>query len=308
MQQNIIEIDRLSHRYTPISWAIRDINLTISRNGIVGLLGSNGAGKSTLMNILCGTLNPTDGEVLVKGISQRKDPIAAKSAIGFLPQNPPLYMDMTVDEYLSYCAGLRHIPVDMRRNWIAEVKERCAIDHFSSRLIKNLSGGYRQRVGIAQAIVHKPAVVVLDEPTNGLDPNQIIEVRALIRDIAHDRLVIFSSHILSEVQLLCKDIVMIENGRVVFSDTMDAFNNYVVPHSLMVRLDNMPASEELTAIEGVSKVELQSERLVRVFFDGDLDVTDEIVKASVKNDWLLKEISLEKNSLEEIFKQLSQQF
>ncbi len=305
MEKSIVKIERLSHKYSS-SWAIRDINIEIKDYGIVGLLGSNGAGKSTTMNILCGSLNQTEGDVYINGINFRKDPMQAKMQIGFLPQNPPLYMDLTVDEYLRYCAGLRHLSGNAMNNAINEAKERCGIQHFSSRLIKNLSGGYRQRVGIAQAIVHRPNVLVLDEPTNGLDPNQIIEVRALIKDIAQDRVVIFSSHILSEVQLLCKDIKMIENGRIVFADTMDAFNNYVEPHSMLIHLENMPPAAELEEIEGVIKTELLTGKLVRVYFNGQTDITERVVIKSVQQHWRLQEISLEKNSVEEIFKQLSQ--
>lgn len=251
MQDPIVRIEKLSHRYAR-TWAIRDINMEIGQTGIVGLLGSNGAGKSTTMNILCGALNQTEGSVHINGISMRDDPERAKKEIGFLPQNPPLYMDLTVDEYLSYCAGLRLLPKDTMKPAIQEAKQRCGIDHFSNRLIRNLSGGYRQRVGIAQAIVHRPKLVVLDEPTNGLDPNQIIEVRALIKEIAMDRSVIFSSHILSEIQVLCKEIRMIESGRIVFSDTMDAFNNYVKPHSVLIHLENPPSIDELMEIKRVS--------------------------------------------------------
>src|SRR6186713_904988 len=304
MQEPIVKIEGLSHRYTS-TWAIRDIDMQIDAAGIVGLLGSNGAGKSTTMNILCGALNQTQGKVYINGISMREHPEEAKKQIGFLPQSPPLYMDLTVDEYLQYCAGLRLMPKDKMKPAIREAKERCGVDHFSSRLIRNLSGGYRQRVGIAQAIVHKPRVVVLDEPTNGLDPNQIIEVRALIKEIAQDRVVIFSSHILSEIQVLCKDIKMIENGRIVFSDTMEAFNNYVEPHSMLINLENMPAAEELLKIDGVGKVDILTGRQVRVYFNGDHNVTEKVVAASVQHGWRLREISLDKTALDEIFAQLS---
>lgn len=304
MQEPIVKIEGLSHRYTS-SWAIRDINMQIDTAGIVGLLGSNGAGKSTTMNILCGALNQTEGKVYINGISMREHPEEAKKQIGFLPQSPPLYMDLTVDEYLHYCAGLRLMPKDKMKPAIKEAKERCGVDHYSSRLIRNLSGGYRQRVGIAQAIVHKPRVVVLDEPTNGLDPNQIIEVRALIKEIAQDRVVVFSSHILSEVQLLCKEIKMIESGRIVFSDTMDAFNNYVEPHSLLLHLENPPAADELQQIQGITKVDFLTERQVRLHFNGDQDITERVVAASMQNGWRLREISLDKTAVDEIFKQLS---
>lgn len=304
---SIVKLERLSHRYAN-SWAIRDINIEIGHTGIVGLLGSNGAGKSTTMNILCGALNQTEGNVFIDGINMREHPEEAKKKIGFLPQNPPLYMDLTVDEYLHYCAGLRLMPKDKMKAAIKDARERCGVDHYRNRLIRNLSGGYRQRVGIAQAIVHHPKLVVLDEPTNGLDPNQIIEVRALIREIAADRAVIFSSHILSEVQVLCKEIRMIENGRIVFADSMDAFNNYVEPHSMLVHLENPPPVADLLKINGINRAEFLTERQVRLFFNGDQEITETVVAASIHNGWRLREISLDKSALDEIFKQLSGKF
>ncbi|MFY0254541.1 ABC transporter ATP-binding protein [Chitinophaga sp. 30R24] len=303
---SIVKLEHLSHKYAS-SWAIRDINMEINQTGIVGLLGSNGAGKSTTMNILCGTLNQTEGKVYINGIDMREHPELAKQEIGFLPQHAPLYMDLTVDEYLKYCAELRQMPKDKIGLAVKEVKERCGIGHFSERLIRNLSGGYRQRVGIAQAIVHKPRLVVLDEPTNGLDPNQIIEVRSLIKDIAKDKAVIFSSHILSEVQVLCKEIKMIEGGRIVFSDTMDAFNNYIAPQSLLMNMENPPSATALLAIGGVTKAEFITERLARVYFNGDQEIAEKLIEASVYNGWRLREINLDKSSLNETFKQLSNQ-
>jgi ABC-2 type transport system ATP-binding protein len=281
--------------------------MTIGKTGIVGLLGSNGAGKSTTMNILCGALKQTEGNVYINGLNMKEDPAQAKREIGFLPQTPPLYMDLTVDEYLYYCAGLRLIPRSKMKSAVDEVKEQCGIAHFSKRLINNLSGGYRQRVGIAQAIVHRPKLVVLDEPTNGLDPNQIVQVRALIKEIAQERSVIFSSHVLTEVQLLCKEIKMIENGSIVFSDTIDAFNNYIEPHSLVLRLENPPAASALEQIEGVSRAEFLTERQIRLYFNGDQEVTERIVTASVQHGWKLRELNLDKSALDEIFKQLSNQ-
>jgi ABC-2 type transport system ATP-binding protein len=304
MSNSIVKIERLSHKYST-SWAIRDINIEISRNGIVGLLGSNGAGKSTTMNILCGALKQTEGSVEIDGIDLRKDPELAKRQIGFLPQNPPLYMDLTVDEYLIYCAALRKMEKATVPAALADAKDRCGITHFSKRLIRNLSGGYRQRVGIAQAIIHRPKLVVLDEPTNGLDPNQIIEVRALIKEIAADRAVIFSSHVLSEVQMLCKEIKMIDSGKIVFADSMDAFNNYVEPHSILLHMENPPPPEELMQIRGVTKVDFLTQRQLRIYFSGEREITARIIETSVQRGWDLREISLEKSSLDEIFAQLS---
>ncbi|MBC9932869.1 ABC transporter ATP-binding protein [Chitinophaga qingshengii] len=304
MMSTILKIDRLSHRYSS-AWAIRDINLEIGHTGVIGLLGSNGAGKSTTMNIICGVLNQTEGHVYVNGLDIRQQPELAKKEIGFLPQNPPVYTDLTVDEYLHYTAQLRHIEKGKVRQAVEEAKERVGISHFSTRLIGNLSGGYRQRVGIAQAIIHKPKLVVMDEPTNGLDPNQLIEARKLIREIGQDHTVLLSSHILSEVHLLCREIVMIEGGRVIFSDTMDAFNNYVQPHSVLVRMEQAPTAAELQQIEGVSRVDMLSDRQIRIYFDGDESITERIIAASVQHGWRLREINLDKGLLDDIFKQLS---
>ncbi len=193
------------------------------------------------------------------------------------------------------------------RKAVEEVKERCGVAHFSNRLIKNLSGGYKQRVGIAQAIVHKPKLVVLDEPTTGLDPNQLLETRNLIKEIAVDHCVLLSSHILSEIHLLCKDIIMIEGGRVIFSDSMEAFNGYLQPNNILMKLETPPPETELLKIEGVIKVEFLAEQQIRVFFDKEEGITERLVEASVRHGWKLKEIGFEKGVLDETFRQLSLQ-
>lgn len=300
----IVRISGLSHRYST-TWAIRDINFEIPRQGILGLLGSNGAGKSTTMNILCGVLTPTTGEIIIDGINLRKAPERAKQEIGFLPQTPPLYMDLTVDEYLRHAAILRSIPSKQVNAALTEVKEKCGLNSVHKRLIKNLSGGYKQRVGIAQAIIHKPKLVVFDEPTNGLDPNQIIEVRALIKEIATERAVILSTHILTEVQYLCQDIVMIDSGRIVFADSMEAFDNYIAPHSMLATMLQSPPLEILRAIPGISRVDSLTDKQYRLFFNGDRQVAEILILESAKNGWRLSELQLEKNSLDETFAQLS---
>ena len=172
MSTPIVEVKHLSHRYS-VDWAIRDINFSIEKTGILGLLGSNGAGKSTTMNIICGVLNQTEGDVFINGIDLRKNPVEAKKHIGFLPQKPPLHPDLTVDEYLINCATLRRMEKSKIREAVEIAKERCAIAHFSKRLIKNLSGGYQQRVGIAQALLNNPKILILDEPLNALDTNGV---------------------------------------------------------------------------------------------------------------------------------------
>ena len=304
MEESIVKVEHLSHRYS-IQWAIRDINIEITRNGIYGLLGSNGAGKSTTMNIICGVLKQTEGEVYIKGINLRENPVEAKKHLGFLPQKPPLHMDLTVEEYLVHCANMRLIPPHKVQEAVKDVMGRCGISHFSQRLIRNLSGGYQQRLGIAQAIIHNPDFVVLDEPTNGLDPNQIVEIRELIREIAVDRTVILSTHILSEVQATCDYIRMIEEGQVVFSGTVDEFDNYIVPNTLFVSLIAAPPAEMIGEIPGVVAVEELGGSKFRIQFSDALEATERLVEASVTKGWRLVEIRQEKSSLDEIFAELS---
>ena len=304
MEESIVKVKHLSHRYS-IQWAIRDINFEITRNGIYGLLGSNGAGKSTTMNIMCGVLKQTEGEVYIKGINLRENPVEAKKHLGFLPQKPPLHMDLTVEEYLVHCSNMRLIPTHEVQGAVKDVMGRCGISHFSRRLIRNLSGGYQQRLGIAQAIIHNPDFVVLDEPTNGLDPNQIMEIRELIREIAVDRTVILSTHILSEVQATCDYIRMIEEGQVVFSGTMDEFDNYIVPNTLFVSLIATPPVEEIREIPGVVAVEELGGSKFRIQFSDALEATERLVETSVTKGWRLVEIRQEKSSLDEIFAELS---
>ena len=304
MEESIVKVEHLSHRYS-IQWAIRDINIEITQNGIYGLLGSNGAGKSTTMNIICGVLKQTEGDVYIKGINLRENPVEAKKHLGFLPQKPPLHMDLTVEEYLVHCANMRLIPAHEVQGAVKDVMGRCGISHFSRRLIRNLSGGYQQRLGIAQAIIHNPDFVVLDEPTNGLDPNQIVEIRELIREIAVDRTVILSTHILSEVQATCDYIRMIEEGQVVFSGTVDEFDNYIVPNTLFVSLIAAPPAEVIREIPGVVAVDELGGSKFRIQFSDALEATERLVEASVTKGWRLVEIRQEKSSLDEIFAELS---
>lgn len=304
MEQPIVKVEHLSHRYN-VQWAIQDINFEIYQKGVLGLLGSNGAGKSTTMNIMCGVLNQTEGDVYIDGINFRDDPIRAKMNIGFLPQKPPLYMDLTVAEYLAYCAELHSVPPKKIKSSIDRAMAKCGITHFRNRLLKNLSGGYQQRAGIAQAIIHDPKFVVLDEPMNGLDPNQIVEIRELIREIAHDRSVLLSTHILADVQATCDHIKMIESGHLVFSGTMEEFNNYIKPNTLVATFNNPPTLQELQELPEIQKVEECGEKRFRMWFEPDHEVSARIVHASIERNWELSEISVERRSLDEIFARLS---
>ena len=289
-----------------MDWAIKDINFEIDSKGVFGLLGSNGAGKSTTMNIICNVLTQTEGEVFINGIDLRKDPIKAKRFIGFLPQKAPLHIDMTVDEYLYHCADLRLMPKSEIPAAVERAKAKCGISHFSKRVISNLSGGYQQRVGIAQSIIHNPLFVILDEPTNGLDPNQILEIRHLIREIAEERAVLISTHILPEVQAACDYIMMIEHGNMVFKGSIEEFNNYMDPSVLLVIMHNAPVDDsEFMSIEGMERVEKLTKTRFRLHFKGDNDIVGRVVKKAVSNNWHLREISLEKESLDKVFAKLS---
>lgn len=303
MEDIIVRVEHLSHRYS-IQWAVRDVSFEIPRHGIYGLLGANGAGKSTVMNIMCGVLKQTEGDVIIAGVNTKRDTIAAKKHIGFLPQKPPLYQDLTVEEYLTHAADLRWVAPREMKKAVEEVMERCAITHFRKRLLKNLSGGYQQRVGIAQAIVHKPDLVVFDEPTNGLDPNQIVEIRHLIKSIAEERTVILSTHILPEVQAACDHILMMDHGKMVFSGTVDEFDNYIVPNTIYVRFANAPSSGVLKGVEGVNDVEDLGGQQFRVRFTDAQEVTERLVDLSTEHHWRLQEIRQEKNSLDTIFAKL----
>ena len=293
MTNKIVEVKGLSHRYS-VDWAIRDINFEIETKGVFGLLGSNGAGKSTTMNIICNVLTQTEGDVFINGVNLRKDPIQAKKFIGFLPQKAPLHTDMTVDEYLYHCADIRLMPKTDIPAAVERAKEKCGITHFSKRVIGNLSGGYQQRVGIAQAIIHDPMFVILDEPTNGLDPNQIMEIRHLIRGIAEERAVLISTHILPEVQATCDYIMMIEHGNTVFKGTIEDFNNYMEPSVLLVIMHNAPENDaDLLSIEGMKRVERLTRTRIRLHFtDGDTAIVGRVVNKAISNNWHLREISL----------------
>lgn len=304
MHDKIVTIKNLAHRYSK-HWAVKDISFHIEKGGVVGLLGSNGAGKSTTMNILCGLIKPTGGKVLVKGLNIREDALAVKKLIGFLPQKAPLYRDLTVDEYLSYSASFRLVPKNKIKQQVDRAKEFCGLVEYSKRLIKNLSGGYQQRVGIAQAIIHEPELVVLDEPTTGLDPVQINEVRNLIKTISSTSTVLLSTHVLSEVKAMCHDIVMIEKGNMVFQGSINEFNNQIKPNLLHVKAENPPSQEVLRKIQGVTKIHPEYNGTLKLEVDLQQNVAKALIAKSVEENWQLEEIYYEKVSLDNVFAKLS---
>jgi ABC-2 type transport system ATP-binding protein len=216
----VLEVNHLVKRYGKHP-AVSELNFTADRGEILGLLGPNGAGKSTTMNMLAGYIAPTAGEIKIDGIDLLKNPSKAKEKIGYMPEIPPLYPDMTVKEQLMFVAELRHVPKHKRTECVDRVMRQCGVLDVSHRLIKNLSKGYRQRVGFAQAVLGDPDIIILDEPTAGLDPRQIREMREMILGLKPDHLVILSSHILTEIEEVCDHVLIISNGTLVLSDTTE---------------------------------------------------------------------------------------
>ena len=256
----MIEVKHLTKRYGN-HVAVNDLNFTIDKGKVYGFLGPNGAGKSTTMNIITGCLGATEGEVLIDGHSIAEEPMQAKRLIGYLPEQPPVYMDMTPAEYLDFVARAKGIPAKERAQQIETVTEKTRIQDVRNRLIRNLSKGYRQRVGIAQALLGRPEIIILDEPTVGLDPAQIIEIRELIRELGKEHTLVLSSHILSEVQAVCDAIMIISKGRLVASDTSEnltALFAGTVTLNLDVRATEDAARKVLDTVPGIEDMALSA--------------------------------------------------
>ncbi|MDH5785875.1 MAG: ABC transporter ATP-binding protein [Chromatiales bacterium] len=296
----LIKVEHLSRRYGD-TLAVNQLSFEVKRGEVLGFLGPNGAGKSTTMQMLTGNLAPTAGAITINGIDMLENPKAAKLALGFLPEQPPLYRELTVDEYLDYCARLNRIEKGKVAAAVEYAKERCGLTHMSQRLINNLSKGYQQRVGIAQAIIHSPDVVILDEPTVGLDPIQIREIRQLIRDIGTEHSVILSTHILPEVQATCDRVQIINRGELVLSDTIDGLTQRMQSSSLVVALRQPPALETLGAIGGVTAVESLEGGRLRISHDPEQNPAEQIVEQAVAAGWGLYELTPERLSLEDVF-------
>jgi ABC-2 type transport system ATP-binding protein len=301
MQSDIlIDVKNLSRDYGPLR-AVNNVSFEVKRGEVLGFLGPNGAGKSTTMQMLTGNLAPTEGQIIINGIDLLDKAKPAKAHIGFLPEQPPLYKELTVDEYLSFCARLNRISKSRSANALTTAKQRCGLQDVGKRLIGNLSKGYQQRVGIAQAIIHTPAIVILDEPTVGLDPIQIREIRRLIRELRSDHAVILSTHILPEVQATCDRVQIINKGEIVLNDSVSGLQRYMQISSTLVSFRKVLQSHELSDLPHIESVERLDEHSFRVHYDPQHNPADNIVKRAVDKDWGLLELTPEKRSLEEIF-------
>jgi ABC-2 type transport system ATP-binding protein len=293
------------YRYYGNYCAVNNVSFTVNRGEVLGFLGLNGAGKSTTMQIISGVLTPSSGSVSIAGFDIMDAPRRAKSQLGFLPEQPPLYHDLTVDEYLEYAARLRGINRSNIKSALDHSKQRCGLEQVGGRLIKNLSKGYQQRVGIAQAIIHTPAVIILDEPTSGLDPVQIREIRELIKELGRDHSVILSTHILPEVQTVCDRVLIIHEGRLVFDRRLEKLNEGKQDNIINIAFRQAPSVEILNSIEGIRSAEKTGEHRFRIDLQPGTTAIDNIVRDSVSNGWGLSEIIPESGSLEETFMRLT---
>ena len=285
--------------------AVNDITLELKRGEVLGFLGPNGAGKTTTMHMLTGNLAPSRGEVRICGIDLLEQPSAAKAHIGYLPEVPPLYRELTVNEYLQLAAKLHRVPRARRGEALARARSRCGLADCGTRLIGTLSKGYQQRVGIAQAIIHSPDVVVLDEPTIGLDPNQMRDIRALIRELGGAHSVILSTHILPEVEAVCDRVQIMHHGALVYGDTIAALKQFESGATLLVGLRRPPPLAELAALPGVAAAEAVEPALFRVQFAAGQDPTDALVMTAAARDWGLYRLNPAQTSLEDVFVHLT---
>lgn len=309
----MIEVKNLTKNYGDKK-AVNNISFKVDKGEILGFLGPNGAGKSTTMNMLTGYISSTSGQILINGIDILEDPIKAKAHIGYLPEIPPLYIDMTVDAYLDFMYDLKKCKLP-RKAHIKDVCDLCKISDVRGRIIKNLSKGYRQRVGLAQALIGNPPVLILDEPTVGLDPKQILEIRTLIKKLGKSHTVILSSHILPEIQAVCDKIIIINKGVIAADGTADEIaKNITDEHKMIIRIEGSSKTAKdkneiisaLKSIDGVKYVRADMEREKGVFdydveSEENIDVRRDINKLCLKNGWNILMLQLSDLTLEDIF-------
>ena len=307
----MIEVQHITKRYGGFT-AVDDVSFRVERGEILGFLGPNGAGKTTTMRILTGYMPPTEGKATVAGFDVFTHAVEAKRRTGYLPETPPLYPDMTVREYLDFVARIKGVPPKEQKDRVATVMQRTHIADMAGRHCGKLSKGYRQRVGLAQALIHNPEVLILDEPTAGLDPKQIIETRDLIRGLAGDHTIVLSTHILPEVAQTCQRVVIINKGHVVAVDTPEGLTGRLQgAETLYVQVDALgaEAAPALQALPGVTRVVLADRRDGAQGFEVEstrgTDIRREIARAVVNSGWGLLELRPMRMSLEEIFLQVT---
>jgi len=306
----MIEVNQLTKQYGQ-TMAVDGISFEVERGEIVGFLGPNGAGKTTTMRVLTGYTPATSGSASIAGHDVFSDSLAARHNVGYLPEGVPLYPEMRVQEYLAYRARIKGVPARERKKRLDYVMDRCSIADVQRKLIGSLSKGYRQRVGLAEALVHDPPVLVLDEPTIGLDPNQVRQVRQLIRDLGENHTLLLSTHILPEVEMVCKRVIIIHNGKLVFQETLANIVQQSGGGTKVVVEARAPGSNAANVfrdIAGVLSVRWDGAAPVGRFelqVKPGADVREEVYARAVRNDWPLRELRKEEPSLEDIFVRLT---
>ncbi|MGN0157028.1 MAG: ABC transporter ATP-binding protein [Lachnospiraceae bacterium] len=308
----MIEVNHLTKKYGN-HYAVNDLSFTVEKGQIYGFLGPNGAGKSTTMNIITGYLAATSGEIKVNGFDIMKQPEEAKKCIGYLPELPPLYPDMTVSEYLKFVAELKKVKKEERKQQIKEVMEVTHIDDMQNRLIKNLSKGYKQRVGLAQAMIGNPEIIILDEPTVGLDPKQIIEIRDLIKSLKEKHTVILSSHILSEVSAVCDHIMIISKGKLVASDSPEELGKRMQGENeieIAVKGEKEKLQQVLSDIQGIDSFTIEAteeEELTKAVIkvSSHEEIREALFYRLAKEELPIYKMVLNTKSLEDIFLELT---
>jgi ABC-2 type transport system ATP-binding protein len=314
----MIEVENLTKRYGP-TLAVSDVSFAAQKGEVLGFLGPNGAGKTTTMRVITGYLPPSEGRVRVAGYDVVEEPLESKRRTGYLPETPPIYPDMSVTEYLAFVGRIKGVARRELKSRLDEIAERCAITDVRHRQIGKLSKGYRQRVGLAQALIHNPEVLVLDEPTAGLDPKQIIETRQLIKGLAGLHTVILSTHILPEVEQTCQEVLIINRGHLVATDTVDNLQHrarggetvLVEVGSANGALDSAALEQQVARVAGVSRVTFQEPRhnhlCAEVESTGNRPIRSDLARAIVEAGWELHELRASAMSLEEIFLQLTRE-
>ena len=286
--------------------AVNDVSLTLKRGEILGFLGPNGAGKTTTMQMLTGNLAPTNGAVSICGIDLFEHPTAAKARLGYLPEHPPLYRELSVQEYVQLAAKLHRVAKNSIDSAVQNALARCGLTDVGKKLIGSLSKGYQQRVGIAQAIVHQPDVVILDEPTVGLDPNQIREIRKLIRELGDNHSVILSTHILPEVESVCDRVQILHHGTTVYNDTIAGLKQFHGGGMVVLGLKRPPDISAIAALPGIGRVEAMGDTQFRVSFNGKSDASEDLARHAVEKSWGLYQLAPAQSSLEDVFVNLTQ--
>src|SRR3982751_4797592 len=306
----MIKVENLTKKYAGQT-AIRDLNFEVSRGEIMGFLGPNGAGKTTTMRILAGFMPPTSGRASIAGFDVFEQSLKARAHLGYMPENVPLYSDMRVTEYLNYRAALKGVPHRRITERVGDVKELCGLKDVERKLIGTLSKGYRQRVGLADALVAEPDLLILDEPTIGLDPNQIRQVRELIKNLGRQHTILLSTHILPEVEMTCSRVIIINRGRIEACDTPENLLNQIRTAGgviLEAKVGNDNGAEELKKISGVRDVQAEADGDWKTFslrVESGLDVREEVFRLATQRHWTLRELTQRRATLEDVFVEIT---